>query len=464
MYRQIIDEVPDYKRFLTVREMDESTARLAKKYPGSVEVFEAGKSKKGHPIYCLKIGKGSRNALAFGCPHPNEPIGAMMLEYLSECLASNRKLCEELDYTWYIIKCSDPDGVMLNEGWFGGPFTLYNYARNYYRPAGHLQVEWTFPIKHKKLDFNSPIPETKAIMRIIEDTKPAFMYSLHNAGFGGAYWYMSKEMPEVYERLAETAKKQGVPLNLGEPESPYTREFGPAIYETLDTATEYDHMEKYTEEDLSQVFKTGTSCDGYARTICSPFTLLSEVPYFYDPRIDDTSLSQVSRRECLLKSIRYDDELRSIISGNLEGIKGYISEDNLFSITLSDYTDNSSVGRAVRIKMAETREEYQRKAKVSEEFGSIYCTRFYNLLALGLLVRASEFELEKLKGSGKKDPDRTAALSKAHAEAEEILRKTSNELEEELNYSAIPIQKLVRIQLESGLIVASNLKGEKMRG
>jgi len=457
LFQHIIDKVPDYKRFLTVREMDENTMLLAEKYSDAVEVFEAGKSKKGHPIYCLKIGKGSKNALAYGCPHPNEPIGAMMLEHFSECLAEDKKLCEELDYTWYIIKCSDPDGVMMNEGWFEGPFTLYHYARNYYRPAGHLQVEWTFPIEYKKLSFNNPIPETKAIMKIIEDTRPVFMYSLHNAGFGGAYWYMSREMPEVYDGLAAAAKKQGVPLNLGEPESPYCREFGPAIYETLDIVSEYDYMEKYTEEDISKVFKNGTSCDGYARDICNPFTLLSEVPYFYDPRIDDTSISQVLRRDCLIKAVQYEDGLKSIINSNLDGIRGYISEDNLFNITLSDYTNSSSVGRNVIIKMAETREEYQRRARVSEEFGSIYSTRFYNLLALGLLVRASEFELEKLGKSGVNDAARISALTKAHREAEEILRKTSEVLENELNYSAIPIQKLVRIQLESGLIVAFNL-------
>ena len=37
-------------------------------------------------------------------PHPNEPIGAMMLEYFTRELAENKELREKLDYTWYIVK------------------------------------------------------------------------------------------------------------------------------------------------------------------------------------------------------------------------------------------------------------------------------------------------------------------------------------------------------------------------
>ena len=53
--QKLIDNIPDYQQFLTVDEMDENSKRLAAEFPGIVEIFEAGKSRKGHPIYCLKI-------------------------------------------------------------------------------------------------------------------------------------------------------------------------------------------------------------------------------------------------------------------------------------------------------------------------------------------------------------------------------------------------------------------------
>ena len=71
-------KVPAYDTFLTVDEMDASTLQLAKDYPDVVTVTEVGRSRWNHPIYCLKIGSGSQNALMYGTPHPNEPIGAMM--------------------------------------------------------------------------------------------------------------------------------------------------------------------------------------------------------------------------------------------------------------------------------------------------------------------------------------------------------------------------------------------------
>ena len=142
VFTELLQNVPDYKEFLTVNELDASSRRLAVQYPDVVSLFEIGKTRAGHPLLCLKIGSGSKNALMFGCPHPNEPIGTMMLEYFSENLAKSKALRDELDYTWYIVKAWDADGLRLNENWLKGPYTLYNYSRNFFRPAGFQQVDW----------------------------------------------------------------------------------------------------------------------------------------------------------------------------------------------------------------------------------------------------------------------------------------------------------------------------------
>jgi len=157
----------------------------------------------------LRIGNGQKPALLFGFPHPNEPIGSMTLEYLSWRLTEDESL-DKLDFTWYIVKCIDPDGTRLNEGWFKGPFTPLNYALNYYRPPGYQQIEWTFPINYKTLVWDKPIPETRALMRIIDNTKPRFMYSLHNSGFGGVYFYVSSQCKPLYLKLQGLAKKENL--------------------------------------------------------------------------------------------------------------------------------------------------------------------------------------------------------------------------------------------------------------
>ena len=94
-YRPILEKVPDYQEFLTVAELDASSLELASRYPEKVHLSTIGYSRKNHPIYCLKIGNGRKNALAFACPHPNEPIGAMTLEYFSWKLAEEEAFLQE---------------------------------------------------------------------------------------------------------------------------------------------------------------------------------------------------------------------------------------------------------------------------------------------------------------------------------------------------------------------------------
>ena len=89
-FDNILNNIPDYKTFYTVEELDESTLELQKKYPEIVEVFEIGKSREERPIRCIKLGNGEKVGLMFACPHPNEPIGAMMLEYFTQALCQDQ--------------------------------------------------------------------------------------------------------------------------------------------------------------------------------------------------------------------------------------------------------------------------------------------------------------------------------------------------------------------------------------
>ena len=226
----ILEQIPDYKEFYTVDELDERTKKLAEKYPECVTVKELGKSKCGRSIYCLKIGSGSKNALLYGAPHPNEPVGTMMLDALSQILAENMSFREVMDYTWYIVKVSDVDGLCLNEGWFKGPHTITHYQHHFFRPSFAQQVEWSFPIDYKNYHFHQPTPETRCLMQLIEEIRPEFVYSLHNSGFGGCYWYLSKGTEELYRKIQKIPGKYEVPLRLGEAEMPYCKQFADAVF------------------------------------------------------------------------------------------------------------------------------------------------------------------------------------------------------------------------------------------
>ncbi|WP_372663542.1 M14 family zinc carboxypeptidase [Cohnella sp.] len=459
--KQIVDKIPDYGAFLTVEEMDESSRKLADQYPNVVVLFEAGVSRQGHPILGLKIGNGPLNALCFACPHPNEPIGAMTMEFFSRELAENKALRDELGFTWYIIKCIDPDGVRLNEGWFKGPYSIYNYMKHYYRPIGYEQVEWTFPIDYKELHFHDSLPETKALMNIMDETSPAFMYSLHNAGFGGAYWYISKDMPELYDALHRSASRQEVALNLGEPEAPYLTEFAPAVFQTMSARQEYDYTEQNTGRPPA-AYSCGTSSGDYASSVNPDcVTLLTELPYFFDARVQDLSEADITRREAIYQNVDMCNIFFAELESMLEEARPYINRDgNNPFIKLVDQSLRmvGEIGEAKK-SWADSQTSFNKPAKVAHVFDNLLTAKFYNGLALGLAVRSCEFELKRFESSG--DAVAIERLEQARRNGAAMLVRLCEELEEELHYSVIPIRKLVSVQVESGLIVAAHISGQR---
>ncbi|WP_018884676.1 M14 family zinc carboxypeptidase [Paenibacillus massiliensis] len=458
--KRILEGVPDYQAFMTVDELDASTRRLAEEYPDVVKVFEAGVSRQGHPILCMRIGNGGLNALCFACPHPNEPIGAMSIEYFSRLLAEDQELREELGYTWYMIKCIDPDGTRLNEGWFKGPFNLYNYMRHYFRPVGTEQVEWTFPVKHKTLDFDSPLPETEVLMRLIEETQPKFMYSLHNTGFGGAYWYLSEPMPSIFEALYGATHRQQVPISMGEPESPSVIEYAPAIYHHLSAGQAYDYLEQYGGD--PSAFDCGTSSADYVLSQTGDcVTLLTELPYFFDPRIENVKDSEITRVEAIRQHVEQSQREQQNLEDILRNVRRLLQEHNPFAKLVEQILLQGGQDGAAKLKWAENLPDAYRPATVSQLFTSLEVASFYYGLALGLVIRACEFELEHLsRGSLESCADEAAlrALTTARQKGLEKLCELCEQLEQAMDYTVIPIQKLVRIQIECGLIVSAEVR------
>ncbi len=461
VFEQLLEQIPDYQKFLTVDEMDESSKQLARQFPGVVSLFEIGKTRENHPLYCLKIGSGSKNALMFGLPHPNEPIGTMLLEHFSWQLAKNEELRRELDYTWYIVKAWDADGTKKNEKWFKGPFTITNYMRNFFRPAGFEQVDWTFPIDYKQLHFHDSIPETTAMMKLIDEIKPHFIYSLHNAGFGGAYWYISWPLPEIFNELHGVPEKYGVPLHRGEPESPACEEYATAIYANLGVSAEYDFKEKYCGGDMKEIVKNFSSGDcsaSYARERYNSFTLLTELPYFYDPRIDDCRPSDITRKQAALQRMEDDIRMNAEILSILEVSHEYLSRDNHFLLAVEAFTRHTQEDTGAEQKRLDADPRYEKTATVAEKFDNLLVSKFYKAIVYAMLLRANESELALMDEQEENDPKKREALEKGVEKSMEGFRKITSFLEENMNYQVVPIRNLVGVQLECGLIVADYLQ------
>jgi hypothetical protein len=441
----LVDQIPDYRRFFYVDEFDRRTQELAEKFPRVVKVYEIGKSRNAHPIKVIKIGNGSRNALMFGCPHPNEPIGAMMLDFLCEKLVEDEQLRSHFDYTWYLIKVIDPDGTKLNEGWFSNPQSIKSYAGNFYRPPGYRQVEWTFPVDYKTLHFHEPLPETQTLMKIMEEEKPVFMYSLHNAGFGGVYYYISDDSPELYEDFHAIPHRFKVPLALGEPEVPYLKMLSKAIYKLSPITEEYDYLEKHAKVDPAQIIRAGASSDEYAKRVADTYSLVCEVPYYYDPRIEDISEAQMTRKEARLISWESSTKQYEFVREIFEICKNYSNEKSPFYEVLENYVEIMPEHLNAEKNWIETDPQLQRKATVAEVFDNTCVTQFYQSLMLGMLKRFVNEILENYEDE---------KLSEVKKKVDGQFDRKIDYLEKNLNYRAIPIKDLVAIQLLAGLKTA----------
>ncbi|XFA99155.1 M14 family zinc carboxypeptidase [Candidatus Izemoplasma sp. B36] len=461
LFNRVLKSIPDYKEFLTIEELDRSSYLLAYKYPDIVTTFIAGYSRNNLPILCVKIGKGSKNALLYGCPHPNEPIGAMMLEYLSEALAANKDFRESLDFTFYIIKSVDPEGTRLNEGWFKGDITLRSYATNFYRPESTAQVDWTFPIKYKDLNFDKPIKETQYLMKLIDEIKPQFMYPLHNAGFGGTYWYLSEPVPEIYEALYKASNDANIPIHLGEPEMPFIKKFAPGIFKMVGAKQIYDHMEKYTESGKSPAdhINNGTCSHEYAENTYKPFSVMTELPYFLDERVCDTSKTKTTRKESLLNSYKYNEQVLDFIRENLSIYETLIDKKhNPFYKAIQMYISALS-SNEINKKIILQNSEYNNFATKAEIFDSLIKSKFYmGILAIGVLQRISKYEIDRLNKSNQKVA--VKILKKANKLALNKIDEIANELDEDLNYRVLKIKDLIKVQLETGLIVLNYLNNQ----
>ena len=448
----ILRRVPDYQEFFTVNEMNERSFALAKEHPEAVTLFEAGRSKLGQPIYCLKIGEGSKNALLYGTPHPNEPIGSMMLDAFTRILAEDPALRAALDYTWYIIKSSDVDGMAKNEGWFKGPFTISQYQHNFFRPAFDQQVEWSFPIDYKQYHFNAPTPETQCIMRLIDEVRPVFIYSLHNSGFGGCYWYLTDGEETLYRRLHDVPAKYGIGLNLGEPEMPYCKSLYEAIYEMTGTRDNYDYLEKFMPDKPTPTLLTGGGCSyEYANRNgdTAARILVTEMPYYIDPRVSDTSLSDRTRRDAILEGCAVTQRDIDFWKPIFDEAEPFLSADNQFYLAVRERIGMAE-HTAAKIEWARTDPAMEKQATVCQVFDNLLSSRFYSNLSIVLLRRACGEEARSAQLSAQARETLEKAAQKLYDKECENL----DEMERLFDYKAIPISHLVKVQLECGLLYA----------
>lgn len=442
----VLNQVPAFKSFCCLEQIYRFIKHLASDSQFKVETPEI--SEEGRPIYHIRFGTGGIKVLFVGYPHPNEPIGGNTALAL---LALLHKRCPEIiaqDIEWHIVPCVDPDGAVLNEGWSKHPFSFKRHMKSFYRQHESCQVEWSFPIKYKKLNFNKPTRGAKALMKIFRAVKPDFYFSLHDATLGGAYYYISKDIGNHYYRqFYQLLKKYNIPLQGGEAEAPFIKTYDEAVYSEITIKDEYAHLEKF-EKDPSKYIKCGGDSFSYLRQFNrQAVTLVCELPYLKHSLTTSRRKSGQNRRRLFLQKTADRKFLASLMLEEWDKVKDVVNKHSPF------YRQAASQFPETRKHLHEVSKEilfdpsYNRSASKSEEHDihmSTYDSLCWNYHFVRLL----------------NDSARTNAIKSAQKKTEKLITEIFNETDKIVDFSSftqIDISSLVKAQLGSGLIVINSI-------
>ncbi|MGI5489816.1 M14 family zinc carboxypeptidase [Microtetraspora malaysiensis] len=440
-----LDTVPRYDRFATVDEVHESLTRLAAAHPGTATLRRIGTSRLGEPMLCLTVGDGPNHAIVAAGPHPNEAIGGLTAVHLASRLCADRDL--RGPYTWHIVGCLDPDGTRLNEGWFAGPFTKAHYGRHFYRPAGDEQVEWTFPFSYKRAYFDRVMPETLALMRLIDEARPTFMTTLHNSELGGVFYYLSRPEPALQAVLTALPGRYGLPLHAGEPEHPSITRLAEAVFLNLRMEDVYDYTEALGQDPTPLI--TGAASDSYAArygTLC----MIAELPYWIDPAADDTTPTADAYADLVRAQAADLRSTHAVLDGALSDVARDAVSGSPFLRASRHFVPLLAEMAAAREKRADALENH-RQATVAELSSRRGLVHSYRLRFGGMLLRALEGEVAI--GNGTPAIRRhLSALSKTYDE-------WCADAEAGTPSRTIPIGDLVAVQYGAVLAGASHAVG-----
>ena len=442
-----VDEVPAATVFLGVDELLARFDAIAAAHPDSVTRTRIGTSRLGEAIPMYTIGSGRMDHLVVGGVHPNEPIGLLTALHLAERLVGPDEFLDGLDARWHIVPCIDPDGTRLNEGWFDDPGDRLHYGRNFYRPAPDKQVEWSFPTRYKEAYFDDVLPESLALMRVIDSVRPHLYVSLHNGEMGGVYYYLTRPIPALHELLHEIPVHLGLPLDTGEPEAPHLTRFAPAIYRMSTTAETYDYYEARGIDAAAIV--RGSSSSEYADRY-GTLSLVAELPYWTHPDAADDTPTDESYAALVRRTGRGMRELHERLASILRRAEPH------FTIA-TPFLEASRAFIPFFAAAAETDEARaeepgnERPATVAERFGCEDLLHCFRLRYGGMLLRALEAETT----AGTAGPE----LRRLAAETAELYREWQERPTRASTADVVPIERLVGVQYGALLAAATHLAG-----
>lgn len=209
-------------RYPTVTQLVSSAQALAAHRPGLCTLREVGASRAGRPLHLLSVGHARRAVLVVAGAHANEPTGGATLLALAERVLREREL--RADTSWHFLLCADPDGASLHIT--PAPRSLLDYHLGFFRPAAEEQPEWSPAV----LPPDRLPPETRALIRVIDELRPYLQATLHGTDLGGSWVQLTKDIPGLAEPFAKSAAELHIPVETGASDAAGWSASGPGVH------------------------------------------------------------------------------------------------------------------------------------------------------------------------------------------------------------------------------------------
>lgn len=443
LFAKILEEVPNYSRFLKVKEIEDLEESL-KQY-SSVKQRIIGKTAENKPLKMFTMGTGGKTGLIIGVPHSDEPLGSVVTTYFIDWMARHSE-ANFFGWTWLIIPVLEQRGMRMNEEWFSNISSLVDTAKSYFREPTENQYEWTFPFEYKDYTWIQSRPESSAIKEVIKEEKPDLLYSLHHCGYYDTYFYFSKSLPKAYPLLKKLAHNLGLALSTSSPDVPFGKSLEPGFYQMYGLKDYIDYYTKHEPDNLLTM-RRGASSDEWYQTAVEGFSFNCEVPLFSSSIKTDSKLSNRKLKSLLQNKRKKTENTIEYCINLLDTLEPFFSLSD--PVLLGSVLKNVANAK-LELENANSNidEEKNPNATNYEVFENDLMADIGDLLLIGQVWRVTENIHRNIKD------DKTGYMIKRIDQKIEALAK---KIDKRGKFKPIPLQKLVQMQLGSLLIIADVL-------
>ncbi|MGW9210227.1 M14 family zinc carboxypeptidase [Embleya sp. NPDC055664] len=428
--------IPDWAEIPTVDGLIGDLETLAASNADLCRWRRYGTSRLGDPLRVLSIGHGERNVLILGGPHANEPYGALTVGHLSRLVTEHAELRDDL--TWHFLPWANPDAARMNEGWFAGPRSIRDYHEHLYRPAPVDDVDYTFPNLSENGYYDRPLPETQAVMRILEDLRPVFQYSLHNCDFGGVFYVLDHDVPGLAEDLLAFTGQCAVPLAMDS-----------AAVAGLDSPGKGVYLYPPAEQIDGGIAEVGGTSGHWAARYGTT-TLVAEIPMWNDPCAADETDSGRTIGEVFGRAATETAESSDLLADLMAAVRPALRSGSPLTASVESLVRfGPLLGQGMRAA-AEAMDE--RPAAVGEVFVGAITPIMIRMRGLGQLRRLLRAEL----ATGNHAPALRATVRKA----DELFDQACHAAGTVSEGNPFPLRDVVAVQVGAGLVALRRILQE----